>query len=366
MNHPIAADLASTTALGSGANTAEPRVQTDVNLQPFNTLAVPVRAKWFAVVTSAEQLLWLLKSYPHTPKLILGGGSNIVLTDDFDGLVIQLRIMGIETHADPSDYRTLIVRVGAGVNWNALVQYSVNAGLYGLENLSGIPGSVGAAPIQNIGAYGVEVCDHLVSVEGIDSTTGDSFNWEAARLKLGYRHSIFKEPEGCGKIITHVTLRLTKQFQANLSYPVLHQALERKAQQEQYHLNDITAQSVAQEVLSIRRSKLPNPDVIPNVGSFFKNPILSADTYQSLLQRFPDLVAFPQGAQYKIPAAWLIDHCGWKGRTFETAGVHEKQALVITNPQRGSGKAILNLAKRIQQSVKATFGVDLQIEPTVV
>lgn len=330
------------------------------NLQPLNTLAVPAFADWYVSVTKdtelREALLWARER--SLPLLVLGGGSNLVLRDHFAGLVIHLRTQGKTCIAEDDQYVWL--QVAAGENWHELVQYCLEQGFYGLENLSLIPGSVGAAPIQNIGAYGVEVCSLVHELTAMDVASGINVTFTRDACRFGYRDSVFKGELKDKYIITQVCFRLSKLPQLQLAYPALQQALANEV--------PITAQRVSEAVMAIRRSKLPDPAEIPNVGSFFKNPLVSAAQYQQLLARYPDIPAYPQAdGQVKLAAAWLIDRAGWRGRKHGNHGarVHSQQALVLTNPQRQGGQAVLDLAAAVAASVLETFAVSLEMEPRI-
>ena len=330
------------------------------SLQSHNTLAVPAVADWFVSVASdadlRQALAWARER--QLPLLVLGGGSNIVLRDNFPGLVIHMRSQGKNLVAEDEDYVWL--QVAAGENWHQLVEYTLGQGFYGLENLSLIPGSVGAAPIQNIGAYGVEVQDVLAELTALEIASGVQVNFTRDSCQFGYRDSIFKGALKDKYIITSVTFRLRKNPHLVLDYPALRQALAGVAPE------NLSPGLVSGAVIAIRQSKLPDPAQIPNVGSFFKNPMISLEQYQQLQQRYPQLVAYPvDGQQIKLAAGWLIDQAGWRGREFAGARVHPQQALVLTNPQRLPGGALLALAEQIQGDVQARFGVHLEMEPRV-
>lgn len=329
-------------------------IETDVDLQPLNTLAIAAHAAYFARVESLEQLHEALEyaRRKKLPVLPLGGGSNIVLTGDYPGLVIHMELHGLTL-----DGTNLIA--AAGENWHRLVMHTVERGLGGLENLALIPGKIGAAPIQNIGAYGVELRDTFVNLQAVHIPTGELREFSAADCKFGYRDSIFKGPARDQYIITEVRLHLPRDWSPRLDYPALQQHLD-----EQGHsVKDLTPAEVARAVIDIRNSKLPSPDDIPNAGSFFKNPLVDADCYESLKRAHPDLVAFASGEQWKLAAGWLIDRAGWRGTRRNSVGVHDRQALVLVNPGRGSGAEVTGLAAEIAADIRAKFGVDLEPEP---
>jgi UDP-N-acetylmuramate dehydrogenase len=330
------------------------------NLQKLNTLAVPAVANCFVAVQNDDELREALAfaRKETLPLLLLGGGSNIVLRDDFPGLVVQIKSQGKEVIAENEEYVWL--SVAAGENWHQLVEYTLDNAFYGLENLSLIPGSVGAAPIQNIGAYGVEVKDLISELSAIEIRSGIGVNFTNESCHFGYRDSIFKQTLKDQYVITSVTFRLRKNAQLNLSYPALRETLGSLAADE------IHPQAVSDAVIAIRQSKLPDPAVIPNVGSFFKNPIITLDQLQSLRSIYPDIVSYPvDTTRVKLAAGWLIDRAGWRGKDVGGAVVHEQQALVLTNPNKASGAAVLALAELIQQSIKIKFGVTLEMEPRV-
>lgn len=330
------------------------------NLQKLNTLAVPALAQYFVSVKTDDELREALvfARTENLPLLLLGGGSNIVLRADFSGLVVQIKSQGREVVDENEEFVWL--KVAAGENWHQLVEYSLDNALYGLENLSLIPGSVGAAPIQNIGAYGVEIKELVVELSALNIRSGLSVTFTNESCRFGYRDSIFKQSLKDQYVITSVTFRLRKQPQLNLTYPALRAALANIAEE------DITPQQVSAAVIDIRQSKLPDPAVIPNVGSFFKNPVVDQQQFDALKAENPAIVSYPAAAnRVKLAAGWLIDQAGWKGREVDGAAVHEQQALVLTNPRKSSGQAVLVLADLIKQSVFEQFGVMLEMEPRV-
>ncbi|MDY6921693.1 MAG: UDP-N-acetylmuramate dehydrogenase [Pseudomonadota bacterium] len=335
-------------------------VAAGVSLRPYNTLGVAVRAEWFARLTAAAQIPSLLARFGGSPILVLGGGSNLVLTSEVPGLVLHNAIGGLELLAEDGDGVSL--RVGAGENWDQLVARCTGQGWFGLENLSWIPGSVGAAPIQNIGAYGVELKDTLLAVHTVGIEDAEPHRFSAADCRLGYRDSIFKHEQQDRQIITAVDLRLHKRPHLQLEYGEIRQTAERWG----HDLKRLTPSQVRQLIIRIRQEKLPDPALAPNVGSFFKNPVVDAAQYQCLRQREPELVAFAQAdGRYKLAAGWLIDRLGWKGRRLGQARVHPQQALVLVNEGHGSDD-VLRLAQQIQRDVKAAYGVALEVEPRIV
>lgn len=336
------------------------KLERDVSLQQYNTLTVPALARYFVAVHNDNELQEAIRFSEDQalPRLILGGGSNIVLSSDFDGLVIHLCMRGIELGSTSSG--RIKIRVAAGENWDQWVQYSLEQGWYGLENLSAIPGNVGAAPIQNIGAYGVEISSVLDSVYGLDIEAMAYRQLSRNQCELAYRDSIFKQSLKDRFVITAVDLQLSAVPEPVLSYPALVQALgDREA----------TPELVAETVRRVRAQKLPSPTTVPNAGSFFKNPLVSEQTFLDLKAEFPDMPGWITATGYKLAAAWLLEQTGWRGFEGENKltglGVYRHQALVLTNPGRCRGDLILQLAERIKTSVHARFGIVLEIEPRV-
>ncbi len=331
------------------------------DIQKFNTLAVPAIARYFVDVQSEEDLreAMAFAKTEKLPLLVLGGGSNIVLrTDFFPGLIIHMKSRGLDVIAENEE--AVWLRAAAGENWHHLVTYALGNGYYGLENLSLIPGSVGAAPIQNIGAYGVELKDVFSELTAVNIQSGLTVTFNKESCRFGYRDSIFKQSLKDQYVITTVTLKLRKVPQLNLNYPALRSALGDIPESE------ISPEQVSAAVVAIRQSKLPDPEKIPNVGSFFKNPVIPADQFKGLKQRFPGLVSYPvDESRVKLAAGWLIDQANWRGREMDGVRVHAEQALVLTNPGKRSGAAVLQLAARVVASVKEKFGVDLEMEPRV-
>ena len=328
-----------------------------VNLQNYNTLASPVCADFFVSVKDEAELMAALRfaKENNLPLLVLGGGSNIVLHDDFPGLVIHIQFMGKELVREDAEH--VYIKAAAGENWSDFVDDCLDEQSWGLENLSLIPGNVGAAPIQNIGAYGVELKDVFSELTALEIKSGLSITFTAEACQFGYRDSVFKNALKDQFIITSVTFKLTKLPALKVHYPALRDALANVP------ADKITPELVSQVVCDIRRSKLPDPKTIPNVGSFFKNPIVSRATLAAIQQAFPKLVAYPVDENsVKLAAGWLIDHAGWKGFS-KGAAVHEQQALVLTNPNRLRGSAVLEVAELIKASVFSKFGVELEQEP---
>lgn len=330
-------------------------------LQTLNTFGIAARAQSYLRVSSLAQLRAALAdpALAALPRLLLGGGSNIVLTGDFAGLVLHMALAGREQLASDAEHH--YVRAGAGENWHGFVQWTLEQGLGGLENLSLIPGTVGAAPIQNIGAYGAETADRFHSLTVFDPASATTFSMDKAACRFGYRDSIFKQAAGRGLIIVDVTFALPRQWQANLRYGELAQELAGRG------LTAPTPRQVADAVIAIRRRKLPDPAVIGNAGSFFKNPLVPAEQCAALLQTYPALVHHrqPDGSE-KLAAGWLIDQCGWKGRSLGAAGVYDKQALVLVNHGGATAAEVVQLARAIQADVLARYGVQLEPEPVFI
>ena len=331
----------------------------DYPLNRLNTFGFFSVAENFIEIDSLD-LLSTLISYSQSndlPLLILGGGSNLILSDQIPGIVAAMRIKGIELISEHGDQ--LQMKVAAGENWHDTVVYALSQGYFGLENLALIPGTVGAAPMQNIGAYGVELKDRVVSVEVFDTQAHQLLTLSGSNCQFGYRDSVFKSGEPGRYIITGVVFNLTRDAtQLNLEYLALKDTCASLAKGV-----SITPYHVFDAVCLLRRQKLPDPAVIGNVGSFFKNPRVSLTQYERLKAEFPTLVGFADGDAYKLAAGWLIEACGWKGKQFNAVGVYEKQALVLVNHGRGDRQQIETLAEQIRESVQQRFGVLLEVEP---
>jgi len=333
-------------------------IQSDIDLQPYNTMTIAARARHFCSANSLEEVREALRfaQAQQLPILPLGGGSNIVLTGDFPGLALHLGMRGLEFEVLDDGVR---IRAAAGENWHQLVMRSVELGYGGLENLALIPGNIGAAPIQNIGAYGVELKDTFEQLTAIEIASGELVTFSAEECNFGYRDSIFKGPAKDQYLISEVVLKLSGTWQPRVSYPALQQYFD-----EQGLARDaLTPAQVASAVIDIRNSKLPNPVEIPNAGSFFKNPVVDAGQYQTLKTAHPELVAFEAGDHWKLAAGWLIDQAGWRGFRKNGVGVHDRQALVLVNPGHRCGSEVVNLAREIASDVQLKFGVTLEPEP---
>jgi UDP-N-acetylmuramate dehydrogenase len=341
-------------------------IQQNISLKPYNTLGVDARAKYFSAFSSADELgeLLSLPSMQGQPKMVLGGGSNILFTGDFDGWVLKNEVSGLEIVKE--DLHHVYVRTGAGENWHAFTQYCIRRDWAGVENLSLIPGNVGSGPMQNIGAYGVELKDVFEELEAFSFADKKVHLFTLNDCEFGYRESIFKRKYRDQFIIVNVTLRLNKVPKFKTSYGAIAQELERMG------VKQLSIAAIAEAVIHIRQSKLPDPHKIGNAGSFFKNPTISPSTFELLQQQFPDIVAYntPTG-DVKLAAGWLIEHCGpsptqsWKGFRRGDAGVHAHQALVLVNYGNATGKELYDLSEEILESVRAKFGIELEREVNV-
>jgi UDP-N-acetylmuramate dehydrogenase len=337
-------------------------LQHNVDLFPYNTFGLHAQAKLFTAIGSVAESISLFQSdaFIKQKHFVLGGGSNILLTKDFDGLVVKVEIEGKEIISE--DDSTITLRVGAGENWHQFVMYCVERNYGGIENLSLIPGTVGAAPMQNIGAYGVEIKKNILSVEAVEIATGDVRYFDNDACEFGYRESIFKQKLKDQFLISSITLRLTKKdHQFNISYGAIDETLKKFGSQT------LSIKAISDAVIYIRSSKLPDPSRIGNAGSFFKNPSIQADLMDFIKKDFPTIPSYPStDGLVKIPAAWLIEQCGWKGKTFGNIGVHQHQALVLVNYGGGEGEKIWQLAMKIKESVKEKFDITLQPEVNVI
>ena len=334
-------------------------IEKNVCLKPYNTFGLGAQAKLMARVDSVSNLQEILadNSLHNEPRFILGGGSNILLTKDIDALVIKNEISGIELINETED--SFFVKSGAGIPWHELVMHCITNGYAGIENLSLIPGNVGATPMQNIGAYGVELKDVFHVLEAVELATGNVRSFSASECEFGYRESVFKRKLKDEFVISSVTLRLNKQANLNTSYGAIDQELERLG------ISSPTIKDVSQAVIGIRQSKLPDPKVLGNSGSFFKNPVVQTVIYEELKTKYPEIPGYPAGENTKLAAGWLIEQCGWKGKVVGNTGSHGKQALVLVNYGNATGVEIFNLSEQIMKSVYDTFGVQLEREVNV-
>jgi UDP-N-acetylmuramate dehydrogenase len=332
----------------------------DYPLKDLNTFSVNVTSQYFVSIADEAELKEVLISDTarNNPVLIVGGGSNILFTSQFQGLIIHNQIMGMGIANEDDD--TVVINAGGGEVWHDLVNFTLEQNLGGLENLSLIPGSVGAAPIQNIGAYGVELKEVFESLTAIELATGLVRLFSKTECEFGYRNSVFKQSLKDKYLITNVCLRLSKKPNLNTSYGAINSLLEKKG------ISNPSIKDVSKAVIEIRQSKLPDPAELGNAGSFFKNPVIDKIDYEGIKLLFPDIPGYINGAQVKIPAAWMIEQCGWKGQRFGDIGVHDRQPLVLVNYGNGKGDAIKLLAEKIKGSVADKFGVELEVEPRIV
>ena len=335
------------------------QIQENISLKAYNTFGIDVNAKYFVSVSSIEEFKKALSLKVHSKNFFLGGGSNMLLTKNVDALVIHLNLKGIEILSETKNH--VKVKAMAGENWHEFVMWCIKHDFGGLENLSLIPGNVGTAPIQNIGAYGVELKDVFVECNVLEL---DNHNKKALSKKechFGYRDSIFKGKEKGKYIITDVMFKLTKKnHKSQTSYGAI------SAQLKKMKISNASIQDVSNAVITIRQSKLPDPNKIGNSGSFFKNPIISTKQFNDLKKMFPKIPSYSiSESETKIPAGWLIEVSGFKGKRFKDYGVHKKQALVLVNYNSAKGSDILNLAKLIQLTVNRIFGISLELEVNI-
>jgi UDP-N-acetylmuramate dehydrogenase len=332
------------------------KIQENISLKPFTTFGIDKKAKFFTTVETLDELkiALLAAKEKQLPVFILGGGSNILLTRDIEGLVIKLEIKGINLVKEEGDQ--LWVEVGAGEMWHELVLHSIAQDWAGLENLSLIPGTVGASPMQNIGAYGVEIKDVFDSLQAMHRETLEMQSFDAEACQFGYRESVFKQTLKDQYVITSVTFRLSKTPNFHLEYGAIREVLA---------ANDIdqpSIRAISDAVIQIRQSKLPDPKEIGNAGSFFKNPTIPNAQFDALKASYPSIPGYPSAEGVKVAAGWLIEQTGWKGKRIGEVGVHAKQALVLVNYGGGTGEEIKKLSEQIQASVYDKFGVKLQAE----
>ena len=334
-------------------------VEADVSLQPFNTFGVATRARYLAHAHDDAEVGEALQAAKRLqlPLLVIGGGSNLLLTGDVEALVLRMASRGLRIVSSQGD--AVLVEAEAGEPWHPFVQWTLEQGLQGLENLSLIPGTVGAAPMQNVGAYGVEIKDVFAGLTALDRHTGELREFTLDECEFAYRDSRFKREAGRW-LILRVRFALTRAGALRLDYGPLRQRLAEQG------VSEPTASDVSRAICSIRSEKLPDPAVLGNAGSFFKNPLVSADLAAQLRVEHADLVAYPQAdGQVKLAAGWLIEKAGWKGFRDGDAGVHRQQALVLVNYGGATGAQLLALARRIQADIQARFGVSLEIEPNI-
>ncbi len=335
-------------------------IEKDITLKKLNTFGIEAKAAFFAEISSTEDFLSLIKTdvYKNNPRLVIGGGSNLLFTKDFEGIVIKNGLHGIDAVHQNEGH--VWIEAKAGENWHKFVLWCVEYGYAGLENLSLIPGCVGAAPMQNIGAYGVEIKDVCEKVYALDMETGKETIFSNTDCKFGYRESIFKHSHKNKYLITSVVFKLSKKPNFNTSYGAIEQELSAMG------VKELSIKAISQAVINIRSSKLPDPAVKGNAGSFFKNPEVSKEKHDELKKHFEKLVSYPiDNGGYKLAAGWLIEQCGLKGKCIGEACVHDKQALVLVNLGNAKGKDVYALSEEVLQTVKAKFGVTLEREVNI-
>ena len=348
------------------------KIRQNYNLSKLNTFGINVNALFFVEINNETDLieLFTLPEFKNNKKIFLGGGSNVLFTKNFDGLVVWNKLKGIEILEAEKDF--VFIRAMGGEIWHNLVMFAVNHGYWGIENLSLIPGTVGAAPMQNIGAYGAELRNVLENVEAYEIATGVKRVFGKEECELGYRDSVFKNKLKNKYFISAITLKLNKIGEKNISYKMLKEYLEKN----KIEINN--PKDISDAVVFIRQSKLPDPKIMGNAGSFFKNVFVSARNasqsevggekgkLEELLEKYPDMPYFKEDGTTKIPAGWLIEQCGWKGRRIGNVGAHEKQALVLVNYGGATGEELMELANKIMTSVREKFGLELVPEVNIV
>jgi UDP-N-acetylmuramate dehydrogenase len=328
------------------------------SLLPYNTFRINVKARYFSTFLNIDELSELTTQFSQLTNLVLGGGSNILFTKDYDGAILKNEIKGIELQHEDADH--VYVKVGAGENWHQFVLHCIHHNWAGVENLSLIPGNIGASPIQNIGAYGVELDDVFWSLEAFHLSEKKIHTFTATDCEFGYRDSVFKNRYKNEFAILSVTFQLKKKPIYHIGYGAITEELEKMG------VKDLSIKAVSQAVINIRSSKLPDPQKIANAGSFFKNPEVATEKYEALKLQFPNIVAYPLAkGSVKLAAGWMIEQCGWKGYRKGDAGCHAKQALVLVNYGNATGKEIYDLSEEILQSVKNKFDVFLEREVNI-
>jgi UDP-N-acetylmuramate dehydrogenase len=333
-------------------------IKEDFNLQSYNTFQVAASARYFIELSSIDDIRDFLSSSlaAMRPRFILGGGSNVLFTKDFEGVILHPTLSGVESQA--SRNHTVMIRVGAGESWDGFVEYCVNRNLGGIENLSLIPGTVGASPVQNIGAYGTEVGNLIESVEAIHLENGKTMKLSSGECRFSYRDSIFKNELKDNALITQVTFRLNDEPRFNTEYPGL--------ELEMQNYPETSLQTIRQAIIAMRERKLPDPGKIGNAGSFFKNPMVSQEQASSLRRFFPDMPVYPlQDGRVKLSSAWLIEKSGWKGRKWGKTGTYKLQPLILVNHGGASGEEIYRCALKIQQAVMDKFAIRLEMEVNI-
>lgn len=331
----------------------------NVSLKPFNTFGIAAKASKFQTFHSVEELQKLLEIVGDQPLLILGGGSNLLLTQDYNGYVLKNELKGISVIKETEE--SIYAEVQAGENWHQFVLHCIAENWAGVENLSLIPGTVGAAPMQNIGAYGIEIKEVFESLKAVEISSGEIHSFNKADCQFGYRESIFKKSHKGKYVITSVTFKLDKKPTFNVSYGAIKDTLKEMG------VSELSIKAISDAVISIRQSKLPDPAVIGNAGSFFKNPEVEKIDFEGLKAEFPGIPGYQLPSnKVKIPAAWLIEQAGWKGKTFDQIGVHKNQPLVLVNYGEGKGADLRDLAFKIKASVSQKFGIELTPEVNII
>ena len=335
-------------------------IQKDISLKPHNTFGIDVKANFYVAVESIEELALALKNVDHSEKFILNGGSNMLLTKDVESLVVHLKLKGITIVHENEDF--VYIKVMAGENWHDFVLWCLERNYGGIENLSLIPGNVGTAPIQNIGAYGVELKDVFESCEVMNIHDQSITSLDREACQFGYRDSIFKNKSKGKFVVTSVTMKLTKRnHKLQTGYGAIQNELEK------LNIKNPNIKDISKVVIAIRSSKLPNPEDIGNSGSFFKNPVIELSHFEELKTNFPEIPSYSVSESLiKVPAGWLIEKAGFKGKRFDNYGVHEKQALVLVNYDDAKGSDILNLARLIQSTIKRIFNINLEAEVNII
>lgn len=336
------------------------QIHTNFSLKNYNTFGIEAKAKEFVSVHSSDELIEILQQNPTSKKFILGGGSNMLLTQDIDALVIHLDLKGKKIIDENDDF--VWVESQAGENWHEFVLWTIDQNFGGLENLSLIPGNVGTTPIQNIGAYGVEIKDTFVLCEAIHIETQELLVFTNEKCKFGYRESIFKNEIKDEFIITSVVFKLTKRnHKLNTSYGAIEAELEKQ------HIKNPSLKDVSNTVIAIRQSKLPDPKELGNSGSFFKNPVILKSDFEKIQLKFPDIPHYVVSeTEVKVPAGWLIEQAGFKGKRFGDAGIHKHQALVLVNYGHATGQEILEVSKTIQKTILDTYGIAIEAEVNII
>lgn len=329
------------------------------SLKKLNTFAINAKAKYFTSIKKSEDILELIEKdiFKENQHFVLGGGSNVLFQNDFEGLIIHIENKGIEIVKEEENF--VFVKASAGEDWDKLVEFAVENEFYGIENLSLIPGTVGASPVQNIGAYGTELKDVFYEAEIFNLTSGQKEFYNSEMCNFAYRNSIFKNELKNKLIVISVTLKLNKRKTLNLSYKEVNKRL--------LEIKNPTIKDVRDVIIEIRTEKLPNPKIIPNAGSFFKNPIILKSKYEKLIGDFPNLISYPfNESNVKLAAGQMIEMCGWKSKQYSKVAVHKNQSLVIINKNNASGKEIIEFSEAIQDSVNTMFGVKIEPEVNIV